>query len=1155
MRKKQVRFLGVFLVMLVASFFVPMTAMAETQHDLTQGDAIISTEAVCQGHIITGTDAMGVIKVTGGVHTITLEDVTINTEKLTDKCAFALAGDAQVTLTLKGTNTLTSTLGNAGIAVPRGTKLTITGDGTLNTKGGQGGAGIGGSGGSDAGSINIEKGVINATGGEGAAGIGGGVQGSGGNITISGGTVIAQGGNRGTNTGLRAAPGIGYGCRGSGGSVTITGGSVTAKGGSGTLTTNYGYSIAAATLSSSDSSANDIKATNGFDPDMDWGNFNGIVLTSDNKYMVYGEAVIDPANDEKWKDLPEKMNMEIPEGTSLSISNPTWTVFGTVTGGGKIFNRNNFTVSGGNIGDKLSIYPKSITSDMVQKTIPDQTYTGASIEPKITIMDGDDPLTEGDDYELSYEANEEVGTARINIKALGDHYQDATPNTPLTKTFEIIPADLSGTEVVIEPSTDQYDGEPQDPPSVTVKLGESTTLAQDTDYEIESYEPNDFTNAGDVTINIKAKGNNFEGTTTGTYTITPKPLDITGATADKREFNGTNEVKISNVELDGIVDVDDGNVKVDTSELTGKIEKADVGNYDKVTLSVKDLKLIDNAGNEVTNYTINANSDEITVELKSGVEISQLDHEKPVLSGKSVASMEYPGKFACRLTVDNAKPGATYRYRMLEDVTAGEATAWSLNGYFDNLEVNQDYTFVVEVIKNDNVNTLESPDNRDMVTIHIEKLEQDAPKAFQITFKANSDEQSYTASMPEFDNALYSFDGQVFLSAADGGNIKEDCEPGHEYTGYMKFVEDDMHKESPVTEVTATAPMEQVEAPVINPNGGAFKGSQSITMTCNTPNALIYYTTDGSDPTPDSKRYTKPFEISDPATVKAIAVKEFMKDSRIVSAKFTLDDSLEARVEKKDLDKVDLDPNLVAVGFPTVSDVTAELSRVLTAHDGYTYQNIAYYDITVMVSNDRKVWRKATLDDFPSDGLTITMSYPKGTTKNGNDFIAAHMFTQTDNRLGIEAGGIEEPTVTKTANGLEFKVRGTSPVAIAWKAAAASNNNTNGTDANGGTNNNGSNVNGNNATDAAANGVRAAANSSNNGAGNNANGNANGTNQSGSNATDTTSASDNTGASSTQGGLSSLLPQTSDGRTILLWVVLAIISAAVIGGIKFKMHH
>lgn len=80
---------------------------------------------------------------------------------------------------------------------------------------------------------------------------------------------------------------------------------------------------------------------------------------------------------------------------------------------------------------------------------------------------------------------------------------------------------------------------------------------------------------------------------------------------------------------------------------------------------------------------------------------------------------------------------------------------------------------------------------------------------------------------------------------------------------------------------------EKTAAPVISPNGGTFTGSQTVTITCAAPDAVIYYTTDGSTPTVDSTKYAGSFTLTASATVKAFAVSADATASDIVTAVFT----------------------------------------------------------------------------------------------------------------------------------------------------------------------------------------------------------------------------------------------------------------------------
>lgn len=80
---------------------------------------------------------------------------------------------------------------------------------------------------------------------------------------------------------------------------------------------------------------------------------------------------------------------------------------------------------------------------------------------------------------------------------------------------------------------------------------------------------------------------------------------------------------------------------------------------------------------------------------------------------------------------------------------------------------------------------------------------------------------------------------------------------------------------------------EKTAAPVISPNGGTFTGSQTVTITCAAPDAVIYYTTDGSTPTVDSTKYAGSFTLTASATVKAFAVSADAAASDIATAVFT----------------------------------------------------------------------------------------------------------------------------------------------------------------------------------------------------------------------------------------------------------------------------
>jgi len=135
-------------------------------------------------------------------------------------------------------------------------------------------------------------------------------------------------------------------------------------------------------------------------------------------------------------------------------------------------------------------------------------------------------------------------------------------------------------------------------------------------------------------------------------------------------------------------------------------------------------------------------------------------------------------------------------------------------------------------------------------------------------------------------------DGAVIYYTTDGSDPTESSTA---YTGPFELTETTTVKArayklgmTPSEIISATFTDIKVAAPVIAPVGGTFEGSVSVTISCPTDGAVIYYTTDGSDPTESSTAYTGPFELTATATVKARAYKSGMTPSNIASATFTV---------------------------------------------------------------------------------------------------------------------------------------------------------------------------------------------------------------------------------------------------------------------------
>lgn len=252
-----------------------------------------------------------------------------------------------------------------------------------------------------------------------------------------------------------------------------------------------------------------------------------------------------------------------------------------------------------------------------------------------------------------------------------------------------------------------------------------------------------------------------------------------------------------------------------------------------------------------------------------------------------------------------------------------------------------------------------------------------APAKFTLGFALNEDQKTFTATIPEVENAEYSFDGKQYSAV----NTKTDCAPNTEYTGYVRIPETDTQKASAVTSSTQTAPKLTVAAPVFKPDGTtSFRGTQTVEISCATPGASIYYTTDGTMPTSTGTVYSGAISLTSTTTIKAIAVKTDMNDSAVAAATFTRRSS-SGGGDISSVPGYDVSADKTENGAIAVSPKSASKGDTVTitaAPDkGYELSGIKVID-----QNGREV----KLTDKGSGKYTFTMPTGKVTIKA--DFIA-----------------------------------------------------------------------------------------------------------------------------------------------------------------------
>ena len=159
-------------------------------------------------------------------------------------------------------------------------------------------------------------------------------------------------------------------------------------------------------------------------------------------------------------------------------------------------------------------------------------------------------------------------------------------------------------------------------------------------------------------------------------------------------------------------------------------------------------------------------------------------------------------------------------------------------------------------------------------------------KAYTVTYNNNGGSGTLTDSnSPYFENSTVTTKTNTFTNGTQsftGWNTKADGS-GSSYAEGDNFT---------ITENTTLyaqwASATAVADPTFSPVAGTYVGTQSVEISCATAGATIYYTTDGSTPNTNSSVYSSAISVSSSQTIKALAVKDGLTDSEVVSATYTI---------------------------------------------------------------------------------------------------------------------------------------------------------------------------------------------------------------------------------------------------------------------------
>ena len=229
------------------------------------------------------------------------------------------------------------------------------------------------------------------------------------------------------------------------------------------------------------------------------------------------------------------------------------------------------------------------------------------------------------------------------------------------------------------------------------------------------------------------------------------------------------------------------------------------------------------------------------------------------------------------------------------------------------------------------------------------------------------------------------------------------------------------------------APTPTCATPTFTPAAGTYTEAQNVTIACDTEDATIHYTIDGTEPTAESAVYSDALTIEETTTVKAIAVKDDYNNSAVASATYTI-------VEPAG------DEQWV---LTNLSGLTSNDVFVIVGNNGSNYAmtndngtNAAPAATAVTIANDAIVSTVAnnlqwTISGNATDGYTF---YPNGST-------TTWLYCINDNN-GVRVGTNNNTTFTISTEGYLYHSGTSRYVGIYnsqdWRCYTSINNNISG---------------------------------------------------------------------------------------------------------------
>lgn len=184
---------------------------------------------------------------------------------------------------------------------------------------------------------------------------------------------------------------------------------------------------------------------------------------------------------------------------------------------------------------------------------------------------------------------------------------------------------------------------------------------------------------------------------------------------------------------------------------------------------------------------------------------------------------------------------------------------------------------------------------------------------------------------------LYFFQSPVYGSFNISYTVRvpSDASGSYNFTGTIN----DQYSVRNIIGDTTINQHQQVSAPVFSLQSQTFYNFfPDLEINCSTLGAIIYYTTDGSDPDQTSLVYSSPIHITQTTTIKSRAYKESFSPSQITQATY------EIQIQKADINRdgvVDISDVILCLRMAISLDITIESQQY----------NAPYNDWLITVAN------------------------------------------------------------------------------------------------------------------------------------------------------------------------------------------------------------